>query len=130
MNTAFKPVKRKLVAEINVVLTAPLLTQGVEVNLPEAASEPIDPDQDEPIIVSLKADRSFYIDLAGDAETARPLAEIQDIVAKVLSQKPDTPVMVWGDEAVPYGEVISLMSALQLAGAQTVGLVTEPPSNF
>lgn len=144
MTTPFKPVKRKLVAEINVVpyidvmlvlliifmVTAPLLMQGVEVNLPEATSTPIDPDQDEPIIVSLKADGSFYIDLAGDSETARPLSEIQGLITKVLAQKPTTPVMVWGDEAVPYGDVISLMSALQRAGATTVGLVTEPLSEI
>ena len=144
MSTQFKPTKRKLVAEINVVpyidvmlvllivfmVTAPLLMQGVEVELPQAASEPVEADQDEPLIVSIKADGSLYIDLGGDSETARPLEEIQASVAKVLAQKPQTPVMVWGDTSVPYGEVIGLMTALQQAGASTVGLVTEPPRDI
>lgn len=140
----FKPTKRKLVAEINVVpyidvmlvllivfmVTAPLLMQGVEVELPQAPSEPIDGDQDEPLIVSIKADGSLYIDLGGDANKARPLPEIQSLVSRVLAQKPQTPVMVWGDRAVPYGEVVGLMTSLQKAGAGTVGLVTEPPRDL
>lgn len=140
----FKPIKRKLVAEINVVpyidvmlvllivfmVAAPLLMQGVEVQLPEAASEPIENDQDEPLIVSIKSDGTLFIDVGGDAETARPLSEIQGVVSKVLAQKPNTPVMVWGDTAVAYGEVVSLMTALQNAGAETVGLVTEPPRDL
>ena len=144
MSTQFKPTKRKLVAEINVVpyidvmlvllivfmVTAPLLMQGVEVELPQAASEPVEADQDEPLIVSIKADGSLYIDLGGNSETARPLEEIQASVAKVLAQKPQTPVMVWGDTSVAYGEVIGLMTALQQAGASTVGLVTEPPRDI
>lgn len=144
MTTHFKPTKRKLVAEINVVpyidvmlvllivfmVTAPLLMQGVEVELPQAPSTPIDPGQDEPLIVSIKSDGSLFIDLGGEADQPRPLEEIQDLVAKVLSQKPQTPVMVWGDQAVPYGEVVGLMTALQNAGAGTVGLVTEPPRDI
>lgn len=144
MSNYFKPSKRKLVAEINVVpyidvmlvllivfmVTAPLLMQGVEVELPQAPSEPIESDQDEPLIVSIKKDGSLYIDLAGDADKARPLSEIQSLVGKVLAQKPNTPVMVWGDQAVPYGEVVRLMTSLQSAGAGTVGLVTEPPRDL
>lgn len=140
----FKPVKRKLVAEINVVpyidvmlvllivfmVTAPLLMQGVDVELPQAPSEPIENDQDEPVIVSIKADTTLYIDLGGEPNQAREIGEIQDIVRRVLAEKPDTPVMVWGDTAVPYGQVVGLMTALQNAGAQSVGLVTEPPRDL
>lgn len=140
----FKPVRRKLVAEINVVpyidvmlvllivfmVTAPLLMQGVDVELPQAPSEPIENDQDEPVIVSIKADASLYIDLGGEPDQAREIGEIQDIVRRVLAEKPDTPVMVWGDTAVPYGQVVGLMTALQNAGAESVGLVTEPPRDL
>ena len=104
--------------------------QGVEVELPEAPSEPMDPSDDEPVIVSIKADGTLYIDLAGDAEQARPIEEIKSLVSKVLAQKPETPVLVWGDTAVAYGEVVELMSNLQNAGAKSVGLVTEPPSDL
>lgn len=134
--------KRKPLAEINVVpyidvmlvllvvfmITAPLLMQGVKVDLPQAPSEPFDGKDDEPLIVSVKKDGSFYLNLGNDQETAKPLAQIQDTVAKVLRQKPNTPVLVWGDTQVPYGEVVRAMTSLQTAGAASVGLVTEPES--
>lgn len=140
MQAHFQPRKRKLVAEINVVpyidvmlvlliifmVTAPLIMQGVEVELPQAPSQPIDSEDDDPIVVSIKQDGTLYIDLGGDVEEARPLNEIRTIVSKVLNEKPETPVMVWGDQSVPYGEVVQLMTALQAAGAPSVGLVTEP----
>ena len=143
MQSSFQTRKRRLVAEINVVpyidvmlvlliifmVTAPLLTQGVDVELPQAPSQPIDSDDDEPIIVSLKVDGTLYIDLGGDAEEPRPLEDIQSIVNKVLTEKPATPVLVWGDTAVPYGKVVQLMTALQGAGAPSVGLVTDTPQN-
>lgn len=133
--------KKKPMAEINVVpyidvmlvllvifmVTAPLLMQGVKVDLPQAPSAPIDKKDDEPIIVSIKKDGSYYINLGGDQEKQRPLNEIADTVAKVLRQKPDTTVLVWGDAKVEYGVVVSLMTLLQKAGAPSVGLVTDPP---
>ncbi len=136
--------KRKPLAEINVVpyidvmlvllvvfmITAPLLMQGVKVELPQAPSEPFDSKQDEPLIVSVKQDGSFYINLGNeqDQATAKPLPKIQEIVTKILRQKPQTQVLVWGDQRVPYGEVVKAMTSLQAAGAPSVGLVTEPES--
>jgi biopolymer transport protein TolR len=136
-----KKPKRKLVAEINVVpyidvtlvllvvfmITAPLLMQGVKVELPDANSAPMDTKDQEPFIVSIKADGSYWIDVKGN-NSAQPLAAIKDRVGKILRQKPNTSVLVWGDSAVDYGSVVNLMSELQLAGAPSVGLVTEPPS--
>ena len=133
--------KRKLVAEINVVpyidvtlvllvvfmITAPLLMQGVKVELPDANSAPMDTKDQEPFIVSIKADGSYWIDVKGTNET-QALSVIKDRVTKVLRQKPKTPILVWGDSSVDYGVVVNLMSELQLAGAPAVGLVTEPPS--
>ena len=135
-----KRAKRKLVAEINVVpyidvtlvllvvfmITAPLLMQGVKVELPDANSAPLDKKQQEPLIISIKADGSYWIDEKGK-NLSKSLAFIKDRVAKVLRQKPQTPVLVWGDTSVDYGVVVDLMSELQLAGAPSVGLVTEPP---
>ena len=132
--------KRKLVAEINVVpyidvtlvllvvfmVTAPLLMQGVKVELPSADSAPLDTKNNEPLIVSIKADGSYWVDVKGTNET-QTLALIKDRVAKILRQKPKTPILVWGDGAVDYAVVVNLMSELQLAGAPSVGLVTEPP---
>lgn len=133
--------KRKPMAEINVVpyidvmlvllvifmVTAPLIMQGVRVDLPQAQSAPMDEDNEEPLIVSIKADGSYFLKLGENAEAAKPLAEIKDTVSKVLRQQPQTPILVWGDREVPYGAVVSMMTELQNAGAPSVGLVTEPP---
>ena len=134
-----KRAKRKLVAEINVVpyidvtlvllvvfmVTAPLLMQGVKVDLPAANSAPMDKQKQEPLIISIKSDGTYWIDENG-TNIANSLSFIKDRVAKVLRQKPNTPVLVWGDAQVDYGSVVDLMSQLQIAGAPSVGLVTEP----
>lgn len=137
---ARKP-KKKPMSEINVVpyidvmlvlliifmVTAPLLMQGVQVELPQSPSEPIDNEDVEPVIVSVKKDGTYYINIGGDQEAERPMEEIKDAVSKILRQKPETPVLVWGDQDVGYGVVVNLMTELQSAGAPSVGLVTEPP---
>ena len=131
--------KHRFAAEINVVpyidvmlvllvifmVTAPLLTQGVQVDLPNANTNPLQQNQEEPLIVSIKADRSLYINVA-DKEAAKTIQQVQSTVAKIVKAKPATPVMVWGDAAVPYGDVVALMAKLQEAGVNQVGLVTEP----
>ena len=133
--------KRKLVAEINVVpyidvtlvlmvifmITAPLLMQGVKVELPSANSAPMDSTDQEPFIVSIKGDGTYWIDVKGINKT-QSLKTVKERVTKILRQKPQTPILVWGDTAVDYGSVVNLMSELQLAGATSVGLVTEPAS--
>jgi biopolymer transport protein TolR len=132
--------KHRLSSDINVVpyidvmlvllvifmVTAPMLTQGIQVDLPKANTTPIDTSKEEPLIVSIKKDGSLYINLGRDEEKAKPLAEIQDAIRKVVKAKPTTQVLVWGDSAVAYGEVVSLMSKLQAVGVDHVGLVTEP----
>lgn len=138
----FEPkAKKSLKAEINVVplidvmlvllivfmIAAPMMTQGIKVELPKAAADPVDNKEDEPITVSVKRDGSYYIDLGGDDDAPRPLAEIKSIVSKVLAEKPNTLVFVQGDTKVEYGVIVSLMSELKLAGAPSVGLITEPP---
>tara|TARA_R110000787_G_scaffold744_7_gene2696 strand:+ start:6968 stop:7399 length:432 start_codon:yes stop_codon:yes gene_type:complete len=133
--------KRRLVAEINVVpyidvmlvllivfmVTAPLLMQGVQVELPKAPASPLDDKAKDPLIVSVKADGTYYVDLGNGENQQEPLTDIVEKVRKVLAQKNDTPVLVWGDKAVDYGTVVNLMAQLQGAGAKSVGLVTEPP---
>ena len=116
-----------LVLLIIFMVTAPLLMQGVDVELPKAASTPLDEQDNEPLIVSVKADGSYYINVGKDQEKSKKLALIAEQVGKVLRQKPKTPVLVWGDKRVPYGEVVTAMTALQEAGAAHVGLVTENP---
>ncbi|MFT7299584.1 MAG: biopolymer transport protein TolR [Porticoccus sp.] len=135
--------KRRLVAEINVVpyidvmlvllivfmVTAPLLMQGVKVELPQAPSVPFGNKDQDPLIVSIKADGSYYLDLGNGENIQETLSSIIEKVTKVLRQQPKTPVLVWGDARVNYGEVVTLMSELQNSGAPSVGLVTESPGN-
>ncbi len=133
--------KRKPMSEINVVpyidvmlvlliifmVTAPMLMQGVKVDLPEATADPVENQDSEPVIVSVNASGQLFLNLGGQEEQALTLATIKDRVAAVIRRSPKKPVLVWGDKAVPYGEVVTVMVALQEAGAPSVGLVTENP---
>ena len=133
---------RRAVAEINVVpyidvmlvllvifmATAPLLMQGVEVDLPKADSSPVSDTDAEPLIVSIDAQARLYLNLGASDDQALSMETVKQRVATVLKRNPEKAVMVWGDAAVPYGEVVVLMSELQEAGALSVGLVTEAPA--
>ncbi len=132
--------KRKLVAEINVIpyvdvtfvllvvfmVTAPLLMQGVQVNLPAVDSAPIKSNDNDPFIVSIKNDGSYWIDQRGENQN-KNLNEIKQIIEKILSQSSEKQILIWGDEKVDYGSVVLLMSELQKVGATSVGLITDPP---
>ncbi len=132
--------KHRAMSEINVVpyidvmlvlliifmVTAPMLMQGVKVDLPEAAADPVENQDSEPVIVSVNASGELFLNL-GQEEQVLSLATIKDRVAAVMRRSPDKPVLVWGDRAVPYGNVVTVMVALQEAGAPSVGLVTENP---
>lgn len=137
--------KRKLMGEINVVpyidvmlvllvifmVTAPLLTQGIEVELPKANAEPIEtvPDHD-PIVLSVDADGNFYVNMGDDEDKPTPGAEIQRRVSIILGEKPETPVFVKADRAVAYGNVVAAMVVLQRSGAQNIGFVTDPLDTY
>ena len=132
--------KRKPMSDINVVpyidvmlvlliifmVTAPMLMQGVKVELPEASADPVEKQDSEPVIVSVDAAGQLFLNL-GQEEQTLSLATIKDRVAAVLRRSPDKPALIRGDRAVPYGEVVTVMVALQEAGAPSVGLVTENP---
>ncbi|QTF91133.1 protein TolR [Halomonas sp. BM-2019] len=132
---------RKPMGEINVVpfidvmlvllvifmITAPMLTQGVQVDLPQVTSEPIDnAEQSDPIIVSVDRDGGYYLSIGGE-ESAVDLDELADRVIILLERRPGTPVMVRGDRNVSYGQVVTLMGTLQVAGVANVGLISDPP---
>ncbi|MEP5567732.1 MAG: protein TolR [Halioglobus sp.] len=115
-----------LVLLIIFMATAPMLMQGVKVDLPEASSDPVENQDSEPLIVSVNAGGELFLNL-GNEKQVLALATIKDRVSKVMKRSPNKPVLIWGDEAVPYGEVVTVMVALQQAGAPSVGLVTENP---
>jgi len=132
-------VRKKPMAEMNVVpyidvmlvmlvifmVTAPLLQQGVQVELPQASAEPMPPDQSEPLELSVDAQGNYFLNVGGDAKTPVDEETVVQRVAAVLRVKPKTPVLVRGDRNVDYGTVVRAMVLLQQAGAPGVGLVTE-----
>jgi biopolymer transport protein TolR len=117
-----------LVLLVIFMATAPLLMQGVEVDLPDANSSPVSDSDAEPLIVSIDAQARLYLNLGASDDLALNIETVKQRVATVLKRNPEKVVMVWGDAAVPYGEVVALMSQLQEAGALSVGLVTEAPA--
>ncbi|PCM45585.1 protein TolR [Marinobacter sp. ANT_B65] len=132
--------RRKPMAEINVVpyidvmlvlliifmVTAPMLTQGVKVDLPETASNPIQADKDvESIVVSVDANGAYYVEVGDKGSDPMPLSEVRAQVAKILSQRTSSDILVRGDQNVEYGIVVRLMAALQGAGATSIGLITD-----
>ncbi len=133
--------KRRPMSEINVVpyidvmlvlliifmVTAPMLMQGVQVDLPEASADPVENQDSEPLIVSVDKAGQLFLNVGSQEDQVLSLATIKDRVAAVIRRSPKKPVLIWGDSAVPYGDVVTVMVALQEAGAPSVGLVTENP---
>ena len=105
--------------------SAPLLSQGFSVNLPEVAAGRVDlPD---PIVVSVLADETYRINV-GESQESRASAETISIrIKKILARNPKLSILVEGDSKVSYKSVLSLISILQQAGINKVGLATNPP---
>jgi biopolymer transport protein TolR len=116
-----------LVLLVIFMITAPLLSQGVHVQLPRVSSEPITPGGREPMIVSVDEAGSYYLNLGDKPKEPIDAGTLVHRVSAVLRTQPGTPVLVRGDAEVSYGAVVQLMSLLQGAGAPSVGLLTEPP---
>jgi biopolymer transport protein TolR len=118
-----------LVLLVIFMVAAPLMTQGIKVDLPDASSGPLQVDQNEPtLVVSIKADSSYYMNV-GDEEEPVELALVAERVRRIILANPEIKVLVEGDESLNYGQMINLMNVLQTAGAKSVGLITEPPSS-
>ena len=134
---------RRLMGEINVVpyidvmlvlliifmITAPLLTQGVQVDLPEADAQALDAEDlrnREPLVLSVDRDGRYYVNVGGDEDSPVDEATLRHRVGVVLGRDAQTPVLVKADERVPYGRVVQGMVLLQQAGAKRIGFVTDP----
>jgi len=133
--------KHRPMSEINVVpyidvmlvllvifmATAPLLTQGVNVELPKVDSELIDESkQTDPLVISVSKSGDFFLSINANKEKAIELNKLLIRVKAARSQTPDVAVLIRGDEQVAYGKVVTLMAQLQQAGIENVGLITEP----
>ncbi len=116
-----------LVLLVIFMITAPLLSQGVQVELPKADAQPMKDSDKEPLVVSVDAEGRLFLNVGDNPESPIEDATLLARTAAVLRQKPQTPVMVRGDSRVDYGQVVRAMTLLQQAGAPSVGLITETP---
>ena len=133
--------RKRLMSEINVVpyidvmlvllvifmITAPLLTEGVKVNLPKAEAKALDRSDNEPLIVAIDADGQFYLQFGEDQDEPIDAVTLVNRASAVIRHRPNVQVLVRGDANVSYGNVVYVMTLLQKAGAPSVGLITEPP---
>ncbi len=136
--------RRRLMGEINVVpyidvmlvlliifmITAPLLAEGVKVDLPKAGAQAIPPDMlkdTKPIVLTIDAQGQLFLNYNDPEDKALDAATVEAQAAAVLRRAPETVVLVRGDYRVAYGEVVAAMVLLQRAGADKVGFVTQPP---
>ena len=132
---------RKLMGEINVVpyidvmlvllvifmITAPLLNQGVKVNLPKAHAEPLPTKSaKDPVILTVDAGGRLFLNIASDPSAALDSDAVQGQVSGALQSDPDRAVLVKADKSVSYGVVMQAMVILQRAGANKVGMVADP----
>ena len=114
-----------LVLLVIFMVTAPMLSQGIKVDLPKAGAEPIEPDTLEPLVLSIDREGRLYVNL-GDPDAAQTPDRVLEIASAALRREPERPVLVKADTAVAYGRVVEGMVLLQKAGAKKVGFVTEP----
>jgi biopolymer transport protein TolR len=115
-----------LVLLIIFMITAPLLTQGVKVDLPRAGAEPLEAQRLKPLVLSVDRAGRLYLNVGADPRAPLDEATVEERARATLGRNPDTPVLVKADQAVAYGRVVRAMVILQQAGARKVGFVTEP----
>lgn len=133
--------KRRPMAEINVVpyidvmlvllvifmITAPLITAGIKVDLPQVTSEPMSADEEPPLIASIDASGNYYLTVGASQDQALEPHELVELVIAHRQIKPNAQVVVNGDKNVAYDKVVKLMVLLQTeAGIESVGLMTDP----
>ncbi|MCG9746046.1 protein TolR [Shewanella sp. Isolate8] len=142
MQQGYQRKRRRPVAEINVVpyidvmlvlliifmVTAPIVTQGVKVDLPQGEAESLPADSKPPVVASIDADGDYYLDIgSASSKEVLELEEIAVRVSAIIQLEPERPVVVKADRSIPYERVIQLMVTLQKAGVPSVGLMTDSP---
>ena len=135
--------RRKLMGEINVVpyidvmlvllvifmITAPLLKEGVKVDLPTAGAKPIDPEfltKHEPLVLTIDARGRLFLNFGQNQDKPVVESTVSARTSALLRRDPQTPILVKADTTVPYGTVVRAMVLLQHAGAAKVGFLTDP----
>lgn len=135
--------RKRFMSEINVVpyidvmlvlliifmITAPLLTQGINVNLPTADANPVTDQESDPIVVNIDRDGNIYINSGADPDEPVTAEELITIVSAFIRNNPQLPIYIGSDESVPHGRVVAVMSLLQRAGVPSIGILTKPPES-
>ena len=132
--------RRNLISDINVVpyidvmlvllvifmISAPLMVQGIEVNLPEASSEALPVKNNEPLIVSISRDGSIFLETESTKNKSISIGEMGNLVTKIFENRPGLQVVIRGDSEVKYDRVMKVMAQLQASGASDIGLISQP----
>lgn len=138
---ASKRFRKRRIAEINVVpyidvmlvlliifmVTTPMLTEGVQVELPQTFAKSMAGDEEESVVVTVKANGQYFISIGDDPGKPLSVEALITRVAAVMRHRPGQGIYIKGDKAVNYGAVVTIMAQLQKAGVGKVGLVTETP---
>ena len=134
--------RRNLISDINVVpyidvmlvllvifmISAPLMVQGIQVNLPEASSEALPVKNQEPLIVSITQEGTLFLETDSTKGKPLSLSEISALTSKIFEASPGLQVVIRGDGEVKYEKVMTLMATLQISGASDIGLISVPIS--
>ncbi len=132
--------RRNLISDINVVpyidvmlvllvifmISAPLMVQGIQVNLPQASSEALPVKNNEPLIVSIQKDGALFLESDSTKNTSLSLKDLNNATKKILEVNPGLQVVIRGDGQVKYERVMTVMAELQTAGATDIGLISQP----
>ena len=134
--------RRNLISDINVVpyidvmlvllvifmISAPLMVQGIQVNLPEASSEALPVENNEPLIISIDQEGKIFLETESTKNQSLTLLELNSFVSKIFQASPNMQVVIRGDASVAYQRVMVVMAELQSAGASDIGLISQPSS--
>lgn len=134
--------RRNLISDINVVpyidvmlvllvifmISAPLMVQGIQVNLPQASSEALPVTNNEPLIVSIDKNGELFLETDSTKNKSLSLEELNFSVTKIFESNPNLQVVIRGDGKVQYEKVMTVMAELQMAGATDIGLISKPIS--
>ncbi len=134
-------VRKKRISEINVVpyldvmlvllvifmITTPLLSQGISVELPQTNAKPITQKDEEPLIVTVDRGGRYYLNLGDHHDQPLQISKMMSRIKAILKHRQDNMVYVKGDKNANYGKVVDLMAELKQAGVEQVGLVTRMP---
>ncbi len=116
-----------LVLLVIFMVTAPMITAGLTVDLPKAVSDPLSTSKEPPAIVTVESDGKLSVRFGSEKDHAVTQSELQDQLKAAQVKNPHLLVLVNGDKKVPYGDVVTLMATLQASGLPQVGLMTEQP---